>query len=75
MLQVELTLNIEKLLPECLKKKWIIKTQTLQPNRSSGFFLGFFKDENTLRSIGQRVIMDFAENEMENIIAKQVSFR
>ena len=26
-MQVELTLNVEKLLPECLRRRWVVKGQ------------------------------------------------
>ena len=70
--QVELTLNVEKLLPECLRKKWMIKTETLEPNKRSNILTRLLINENTMRSIARRVVSNSAGDHRGEFQAKQV---
>ena len=53
-----MTLNVEKLLPECLRRRWVVRGQRLTPNATSNPLLGFFKDERFMRVIANRVILE-----------------
>ena len=72
MLKVELTLNVEKLLPECLRRKWVIRTQTLEPNKRHSKLWGMVKDISTMRTIAHRVIHDFTGDVIGSLQARQV---
>lgn len=64
LLQVELTLNVEKLLPECLRRRWMLRTQVrildrkfnlsfqsklLMPNMNSNLLMSFLRDEASMK--------------------------
>ena len=69
--QVELTLNVEKLLPECLRRRWVVRGQTLTPNAISNPLLGFFKDERFTGIIAKRVILQESEDALSELHARQ----
>ena len=70
-MQVELTLNVEKLLPECLRRRWVVRGQTLTPNAASNPLLGFFKDERFMRVIANRVILEENGDALSELHARQ----
>ena len=44
-MQVELVLGVEKLLPDCLREKWVVKTETLYPNRTINCLQYVFRNQ------------------------------
>ena len=55
MFKVELVLNVEKILPDCLRDNWIIKTETHYPNQRNNFFKYYFSYQPVKKSIAEKV--------------------
>ena len=66
-------MNVEKLLPECLRRNWVIRTETLEPNRRSNRLWSLLKDESTMRNIAQRVVSEFSGDAIGHLQARQVT--
>ena len=64
---------MEKLLPECLRRNWVIRTETLEPNKRSNKLWSLLKDESTMQNIAQRVISEFSGDAIGHLQARQVS--
>ena len=66
-----MTLNVEKLLPECLRRRWVVRGQTLTPNATTNPLVGFFKDERFMRVIANRVILKDNGDALSELHARQ----
>ena len=72
LLQVELTLHIEKLLPGFLRERWSIVEETLEPNKRSHYVVGLLTNESTMRNIADRVVANNGGDQIGGLHARQV---
>lgn len=56
MFKVELVLSVERLLPEFLRERWILKTETLHPNQNPGCLSQISPYQNPLKFIKNLVV-------------------
>ena len=72
--QAELTLHSEKLLPEVLRKRWAIATETLEPDRRSNIVMRILSNESTMREIAEKVLATRAGDQRGELHARQVRY-
>ena len=65
-MQVNLTLDVERMLPDFLKKKFILRQQTVWPNKRFGIWTRFLNDANLLTRITKSVLE--GEREVSRLI-------
>ena len=56
MSKVELVLSVERLLPEFLRERWILKTETLYPNQGPGCLSHISPYQNQLKFIKNLIV-------------------
>ena len=56
MSKVELVLSVERLLPEFLRERWILKTETLHPNQGPGCLSHISPYQNQLKFIKNLIV-------------------
>jgi len=71
-MQVELVLGVEKLLPDCLREKWVVKTETLYPNRTINCLQYVFRNQPSIDLI-TRMIISSNNNDVDNVKMKNNS--
>lgn len=55
-IQVSLNLDVEKMLPDLISRKFIQRQETVFPNKKKNICSKVFQDDNTLKRIGKAVI-------------------
>ena len=55
-MQVTLNLDVEKMLPDILRRKVIKRSETVFPNQKKNIFSKIFQDDNTLKRIARSVV-------------------
>ena len=55
-MQVRLNLDVERMLPTFLHKKYIIKGDEVHPNKPQSMFLNIWNDNNNLRRIANSIV-------------------
>ncbi len=55
-MQVTLNLDVEKMLPDVLRRKYIIKSEEVYPNKTKSVLLNVYHDNNTLKRISNEII-------------------
>jgi len=55
-MQVTLNLDVEKLLPESLRRRFIVRQETVLPNKGNSLLAKILSDDNTLKRIARAVI-------------------
>ena len=68
---VTLSLDVEMLLPEFIRRKIIIRRQTLFPNTMGSIFEKVYKDGHTMQSIKEAVVAMANETVIEQMSARQ----
>ena len=68
---VTLSLDVEMLLPELIRRKIIIRRQTLFPNTMGSIFEKVYKDGHTMQSIKEAVVAMANETVIEQMSARQ----
>jgi len=61
-MQVNLTLDVEKMLPDFWRRRFVVRQETVRPNKRFGFFTRFLNDANLLNRITKTVLAE--ENEV-----------
>ena len=56
MSKAELVLSVERLLPEFLRERWILKTETLHPNQGPGCLSHISPYQNQLKFIKNLIV-------------------
>jgi hypothetical protein len=56
-MQVDLNLDVERMLPDFIRRRFIVKQETLYPNRKRGILSKILHDDNTLSKITKGVIV------------------
>ena len=57
-MQVTLNLDVERMLPDCIRRRFIVKQQTVYPNEKRGMVTKILREENTLNRITKGVVDD-----------------
>ena len=60
-MQVNLNLDVEKMLPDFLRRRFVVRQETVRPNKRSGFLTRFLNDANLLTRITKTVLADESE--------------
>ncbi len=60
-MQVELNLDVEKMLPPFIRRKFTIRRESVFPNSGGGLVSRILNDDTTLRRISQAVIQHGSE--------------
>ncbi len=55
-MQVELNLDVEKLLPEWIRRRFMVKEETVYPNKRIGILSRILNDNSTLNQLAQAVV-------------------
>ena len=55
-MQVRLNLDVERMLPTFLHKKYIVKGEKVYPNKPESIFLNILNDNNNLRRIANAIV-------------------
>ena len=55
-MQVRLNLDVERMLPTFLHKKYIVKGEKVYPNKPESMFLNILNDNNNLRRIANAIV-------------------
>jgi len=82
-MQVTLILDVERILPDCIRRRFILKQQTIYPNEKRGIFTNIFAEGNTLTRITKGVLQDIStQSEMsllgsrlDAVLAKMKAFK
>ena len=53
-----MNLDVEKMLPDFIRRRFIIKKESLRPNQKRNTILKFFLDDTTLKRISNAVVAD-----------------
>ena len=54
--QVTLNLDVERILPDFVRRRFIVRQETVLPNQSKSIFAKVFQDDNTLKRIAHTVV-------------------
>ena len=57
-MQVTLNLDVERMLPDFIRRRFIVKKQTLYPNVRRSCFSGILRDEDDISEIAKGVLAD-----------------
>ena len=57
-MQVTLILDVERILPDFIRRRFIVKEQTVYPNEKRSIVSTIFKEGNTLNRITKGVVQD-----------------
>ena len=57
-MQVTLNLDVERILPDFIRRRFIVRKQTLYPNVKKGLFSRILRDDSTLGTITKGVVAD-----------------
>ena len=57
-MQVTLNLDVERMLPDFIRRRFIVKKQTLYPNVRRSCFSGILRDEDDISEIAKAVLAD-----------------
>ena len=66
-MQVSLNLDVEKVLPDFLKRRFFIREESVYPNKSRNIFSKFLKDDSTLQRISKAVVAGGNESEISQL--------
>ena len=53
-----MNLDVEKMLPDFIRRKFIIRKESVRPNEKRNAILKFFLDDTTLKRIASAVVAD-----------------
>ena len=55
---MNLNLDVEKMLPDFIRRRFIIRKESVRPNEKRNAILKFFLDDTTLKRIATAIIAD-----------------
>ena len=58
-MQVTLILDVERILPDCIRRRFIVKQQTIYPNEKRGIVTNILAEGNTLTRITKGVVQEY----------------
>eukprot|EP00095_Tigriopus_kingsejongensis_P005747 maker-scaffold28_size608977-snap-gene-2.12 protein:Tk05747 transcript:maker-scaffold28_size608977-snap-gene-2.12-mRNA-1 annotation:"transient receptor potential cation channel subfamily a member 1-like protein" len=69
-MQVTLNLDVEKILPSFIRRRFIVAQETVLPNMRKSFVAKVFQDDNTLKRIAFTVVAKGNETEMQKMASR-----
>ena len=73
-MQVTLNLDVERILPDFIRRRFIVRKQTLYPNVKKGLFSRILRDDSTLGTITKGVVADVSSQVCFTIIYLDKTF-
>ncbi len=74
-MQVELNLDVEKLLPEWIRRRFMVKEETVYPNKRIGILSRILNDNSTLNQLAQAVVAKGHEVGMSKMLLRKLGKR
>ncbi len=74
-MQVELNLDVEKLLPEWIRRRFMVKEETVYPNKRIGILSRILNDNSTLNQLAQAVVAKGHEVGMSKMLLRKFGKR
>eukprot|EP00094_Tigriopus_californicus_P006606 TCALIF_06362-PA protein Name:"Similar to trpa-1 Transient receptor potential cation channel subfamily A member 1 homolog (Caenorhabditis elegans)" AED:0.12 eAED:0.12 QI:8/0.6/0.31/0.93/1/1/16/267/1355 len=69
-MQVTLNLDVEKILPEFIRRRFIVRQEVVLPNQNKSIFAKIFHDDNTLKRIAFTVVAKGNEDKMDRLSSR-----